>query len=242
VVNCTSTKRGYGAGPCAVLCRIMDIVDPRVEAYAAAHTSPEPDYFARLAEDTRASTDAPTMMVGTLEGRLLTALVAMLAPQRVLELGTFTGYSALSMAESLPPGGRIVTCDISEKHVAIARRHIAGSPYADRIEIKVGPALESIEELDGPFDLVFIDADKENYLAYYEAVLPKLAPGGVIAVDNVLWSGQLLDDTDKTSATQAIREFNDRVLADDRVQVVMLTVRDGLSLIRLRAPATAPGA
>jgi predicted O-methyltransferase YrrM len=219
----------------------IDIADPRIEDYAAAHTSPEPAYFATLAEETRADTDAPGMMVGTLEGRLLSTLVAMLKPQRVLELGTFTGYSSLSMAESLPPGGRIVTCDISEKHVAIARRHIANSPYADRIEIKVGPALESIAALDGPFDFVFIDADKGNYLAYYEAIVPKLSPDGVIAVDNVLWSGRLLDDNDTSPATQAIREFNDRVVADDRVEVVMLTVRDGLSLIRLRR-AAAPSA
>jgi caffeoyl-CoA O-methyltransferase len=145
------------------------------------------------------------------------------------------------MAESLPPGGRIVTCDISEEHVAIARRHIADSPFADRIEIKVGPALESIAALEGPFDLVFIDADKENYLAYYEAVLPKLAPDGVIAADNVLWSGRLLDENDTSEATQALREFNDRIVADERVEVVMLTVRDGLSLIR-RRPAAGPAA
>jgi caffeoyl-CoA O-methyltransferase len=219
----------------------MDIVDPRIEEYAAAHTSPEPAYFAALAQDTRASTRAPGMMVGTLEGRLLATLVAMLKPQRVLEIGTFTGYSALSMAESLPPGGRIVTCDISEEHVAIARRHIAESPFADRIEIKVGPALESIAALEGPFDLVFIDADKENYVAYYEAVLPKLAPDGVIAADNVLWSGRLLDENDTSEATQALREFNDRIVADERVEVVMLTVRDGLSLIR-RRPAAGPAA
>lgn len=214
---------------------MAELVDPRIEQYAAEHTSAEPDYFVTLAENTRASTEAPDMMVGTLEGRLLSALVAMAKPHLVLELGTFTGYSALSMAESLPPGGRIVTCDISEEHVALARRHIASSPYADRIEIKVGPALASIEALDGPFDFVFIDADKVNYLAYYEAVLAKLAPDGVIAVDNVLWSGRLLDDADTDPSTQAIRDFNDHVAADPRVEVVMATVRDGLSLIRRRS-------
>ncbi len=168
----------------------IDIADPRVEQYAVEHTSGEPAYFAALAERTRAETDAPTMMVGTLEGRFLSALVALARPQLVLELGTFTGYSALSMAESLPPGGRIITCDVNEKHVAMARQNIASTPYADRIEIKVGPALESIASLDGPFDMVFIDADKVGYLAYYEALLPKLAPNGVILVDNVLWSGR----------------------------------------------------
>jgi len=212
----------------------IDIADPRVEQYAVEHTSGEPAYFAALAERTRAETDAPTMMVGTLEGRFLSALVALARPQLVLELGTFTGYSALSMAESLPPGGRIITCDFNEKHVAMARQNIASTPYADRIEIKVGPALESIASLDGPFDMVFIDADKVGYLAYYEALLPKLAPNGVILVDNVLWSGRLLDDSDDSEATQALRVFNDHVAADDRVEVVMLTVRDGVSLIRHR--------
>lgn len=212
----------------------MDPVDPRIEDYLAEHTSGEPGHFATLAEETRAATSAPGMMVGTVEGRFLAALVAMKRPQRVLEIGTFTGYSALSMAESLPPGGRIVSLDVSEEHVAIARRHIAASPYADRIEVRVGPALATLEELDGPFDFVFIDADKENYVAYYEAVLPKLAADGVIAIDNVLWSGRVLDPSDTSADTQAIRALNDRVVADDRVQAVMLSVRDGVTLVRRR--------
>ena len=214
----------------------IDIADPRVEAYAVEHTTPEPAWFAELAADTRSRTSAPGMMVGTLEGRFLAAVVAMLRPQRVLEIGTFTGYSSLSMAEALPPGGRIVTCDISEEHVAIARQHIGASPYADRIEIRVGPAIETIAGLDGPFDLVFIDADKPGYLGYYEAVLPKLAPGGVILADNVLWSGRLVGDPspDEDGNTRALREFNDHVVADERVEVVMLTVRDGVSIIRRR--------
>jgi len=212
----------------------IEIADPRVEQYAAEHTTPEPPWFATLAEETRNATRAPTMMVGTLEGRLLTALVAMLRPHSVLEIGTFTGYSALSMAEALPPDGRIVTCDISEEHLAIARRHIAASPYAGVIEIRSGPALETIATLPGPFDLVFIDADKTSYSAYFEATLAKLAPDGVILVDNVLWSGRVLDPAITEPDTAAIKAFNDQVLADDRVEVVMLTVRDGVSLIRHR--------
>jgi len=214
----------------------IDVADPRVEQYAVEHTTPEPEWFATVADNTRARTTAPGMMVGTLEGRFLAAVVAMLRPARVLEIGTFTGYSALSMAEALPPGGHIVTCDISEEHVAIAREHIAASPYADRIEIRVGPAIETVAALDGPFDLVFIDADKQGYLGYYEAVLPKLAPDGVILADNVLWSGRLVDPptADEDGSTRALREFNDHVVADERVEVVMLTVRDGVSLIRRR--------
>jgi len=212
----------------------IEIADPRVEQYAVEHTTPEPPWFATLAEETRNATQAPTMMVGTLEGRLLTALVAMLRPRSVLEIGTFTGYSALSMAEALPADGRIVTCDISEEHLAIARRHIAASPYAGVIEIRSGPALETIATLPGPFDLVFIDADKTSYSAYFEATLAKLAPDGVILVDNVLWSGRVLDPAIVDPDTAAIKAFNDQVLADDRVEVVMLTVRDGVSLIRHR--------
>jgi caffeoyl-CoA O-methyltransferase len=212
----------------------IEIADSRVEQYAVEHTTPEPPWFATLAEETRSATRAPTMMVGTLEGRLLTALVAMLRPRSVLEIGTFTGYSALSMAEALPAGGRIVTCDVSEEHLAIARRHIAASPYAGVIEIRSGPALETIATLPGPFDLVFIDADKTSYSAYFEATLAKLAPDGVILVDNVLWSGRVLDPAITEPDTAAIKAFNDQVLADERVEVVMLTVRDGVSLIRHR--------
>jgi predicted O-methyltransferase YrrM len=213
----------------------IEIADPRIEAYAVAHSTPEPPWFAEIAEQTRARTSAPGMMVGTLEGRLLKALVAVLQPTTVLEIGTFTGYSSLSMAEALPPQGRIITCDISEKHVALAREHIATSPYADRIEIRVGPAIETLATLDGPFDLVFIDADKAGYLDYYEAVMPKLSARGVVLADNVLWSGRVLDDGEDDENTRAIRAFNDHVLADQRVEVVMLTVRDGLSLIRRRS-------
>jgi caffeoyl-CoA O-methyltransferase len=213
----------------------IEIADPRVEAYAVAHSTPEPPWFAEIANQTRARTSAPGMMVGTLEGRLLKALVAMLQPTTVLEIGTFTGYSSLSMAEALPPEGRIITCDISEEHVALAREHIGSSPYADLIQIRVGPATETLATLDGPFDLVFIDADKPGYLDYYEAVLPKLSPRGVVLADNVLWSGRVLDDGEDDENTRAIRAFNDHVLADERVEVVMLTVRDGLSLIRRRS-------
>jgi caffeoyl-CoA O-methyltransferase len=219
---------------------MADIVDPRIEEYAVAHSTPEPALFAELAAETRQSTSAPNMMVGTLEGRFLSFLVTMLRPQLVLEIGTFTGYSALSMAGSLPPGARIVTCDISEDHVAIARRHIDASPHRDQIDIRVGPATDTLKSLDGPFDLAFIDADKTGYLDYYEAIVPKLAPGGVIAVDNVLWSGRVLDGApadEVDESTLALREFNDHVLADERVDCVMLPLRDGVTLVRLRAAA-----
>jgi predicted O-methyltransferase YrrM len=216
---------------------MADIVDARIEEYAVAHSTPEPARFAALADETRSSTSAPGMMVGTLEGRFLSFVVSMLRPQTVLEIGTFTGYSALSMAEALPPGGRIVTCDISEEHLAIARRHIDASPFADRIEIRVGPALETMRSLSGPFDLVFIDADKPGYPDYYEAALPLLSERGIIAIDNVLWSGDVVDrgqTEDRDANTAILRAFNDHVVADERVECVMVPLRDGVTLVRRR--------
>jgi caffeoyl-CoA O-methyltransferase len=208
------------------------VVQPELEAYAEAHSTPPPAHLAALAEETRRSFAWHQMMVGPLEGRFLEFLVFLARARRVLEIGTFTGYSALSMAAALPPEGRIVTCEVSERHAEVARRHIGASPYADRIEVRLGPALETLGALDGPFDLVFIDADKASYLDYYEAVLPKLAPGGLIAADNTLWSGRVLDPADQSEDTRAIRAFNDRVASDPRVVVVQLTIRDGVTLIR----------
>jgi caffeoyl-CoA O-methyltransferase len=210
----------------------MDIATPEIEAYADAHSTPAPAHLVALAEETRATLEAPGMMVGSLEGRFLEMLVFASGAKRVLEIGTFSGYSSLSMAAGLPPDGSIVTCDISEKHAEVARRHIAASPFAGRIEVRVGPAIESVNDLDGPFDLVFIDADKESYVDYYEAVLPKLSPRGIIAADNTLWSGRVLDSSDTSSSTEAIRRFNDHVAADPRTVCVQLTVRDGVTLIR----------
>lgn len=175
------------------------------------------------------------MMVGAVEGRFLETLVAISRARRVLEIGMFTGYSALTMAAALPPDGRLVTCEINPDSAAIARRHIEASPYADRIEIRMGPALETLARLDGVFDFVFIDADKSNYRNYYEAVLPMLSHGGFIAVDNVIWSGRVVGPgADADDDTRAIAEFNDFVRNDPRVVCVMLTVRDGVTLIQRR--------
>ena len=212
----------------------MDFVDARVEAYAEAHTSPPGPLLAELAEETRASLESPQMLTGTVEGRFLELLVHGLAPRRVLELGTYSGYGTLSMAAALPPGGHIDTCEISEEHAAVARRYLERAGYADRVTVHVGPGLETIERLDGELDFVFIDADKVNYVNYYEAVVPRLAERGLIAADNTLWSGRVVDDGDDTESTRAIREFNDHVARDDRVTAVVLTVRDGVTLIRRR--------
>jgi caffeoyl-CoA O-methyltransferase len=210
------------------------IVDPAVESYVEQHTTPPEPQLAALAEETREKLSFPQMLTGTVEGRLLEMLVFFGAPQLVLELGTYSGYSALSMAAVLPPGGRIVTCEVSDEHADFAQRHIDASPYADRIEIRRGPALDTVRELEGPFDLVFIDADKPSYAAYYEAALGKLSERGLIVVDNTLWGGRVLDPASHGEETRALAAFNDMLVADERVTCVMLTVRDGVTLVRRR--------
>jgi predicted O-methyltransferase YrrM len=213
---------------------LSPVVDEALEGYAAGHSTPEPGLLAAVAAQTRASLSDPQMMVGPLEGRFLEMLVHLSGARRVLEIGTFSGYSALSMAPALPAGGRVVTCEVDPETAAVARRHFDDSPWADRIDLRVGPALETIATLEGPFDLVFVDAEKTEYLDYYEAVLPLLSERGVIVVDNVLWSGRVLDPADDRDSTRAIRAFNDHVAADERVVAVMLTIRDGVTLIRRR--------
>jgi caffeoyl-CoA O-methyltransferase len=211
------------------------IVEEKVEAYAEAHTTPSGELFERLAVETREKTTAPQMMVGEIEGRFLDFLVRISHAKRVLEIGTFTGYSTLSMARGLPPGGRITTCDVNEETTAIAQRYAAEAGLADRIEFRLdGGGPQSIALVEGPFDLVFIDADKPNYKNYYEAVLPKLADDGLIVIDNVLWSGRVVEDGDDDESTRAIKEINDHVRNDARVECVLLTVRDGMLLVRKR--------
>jgi len=209
------------------------IVDEQVEAYAVEHTTVLLDLFERLEAETREKTTAPQMMVGRLEGGFLAALVALTGAKRILELGTFTGYSSISMATALPDDGRIITCDVDPDATSIARRYMDESGHGDKIEIRLGPALETIETLDGPFDLIFIDADKPNYENYYEAVLPKLADDGLLIADNVLWSGRVVEP-DGDESTQAIKAFNEHVRNDERVVSVMLTVRDGMTLVQKR--------
>jgi caffeoyl-CoA O-methyltransferase len=209
------------------------IVDPEVDRYATEHADAEPAHLAALAKRTREELGPRSgMMVGRQEGALLAALVAISGATRVLEIGTFTGYSALWMAEALPEGGLITTCDVSETHAAIARESFASSPHPERIDFRFGPAIDTIATLDGPFDLVFIDADKTSYAAYYEATLPKLADDGFILVDNVLWRGEVLRGSSDDPDTAALIAFNDMVRDDQRVRRVLLPVRDGITLIR----------
>ena len=208
------------------------IVPEEIEAYAEAHTSPPGELLQRLAKETRATLERPQMLTGTVEGRFLEFLVYATGAHRILEIGTFSGYSAISMAAALPEDGSIDTCEVDERHAKVARRYIAEAALTDRIAVHLGPALETVSRLEGAFDFVFIDADKENYVNYYEAVLPRLSGRGLIAADNTLWSGRVIDETDDSEATRAIRAFNDHVRKDSRVVSVMLTVRDGVTLIR----------
>ena len=210
------------------------IVEPRVEEYAERYSTPPTDLFRRLADETRATTDVPQMMVGQLEGHFLAELVRISGARRILELGTFTGYSSISMALALPPGGRIVTCDVNEETNAVARRYAAEAGVLDRIDYRLGPGLETVAELEGPFDIVFIDADKTNYVNYYEATLPLLAEDGFLLVDNALSSGDVVDAASARESTQAIHALNERIREDDRVENVLLTVRDGINLVRRR--------
>ena len=210
------------------------IVEPRVEEYAERYSTPPADLFRRLAEETRANTDVPQMMVGQLEGYFLFELVRISGAGRILELGTFTGYSSISMALALPPGGRIITCDVNEQTNAVARRYAAEAGVLDRIEYRLGPALETVAQLEGQFDIVFIDADKTNYVNYYEATLPLLADDGLMLVDNALSSGDVVDAANARESTQAIHALNERIHDDERVENVLLTVRDGINLVRRR--------
>ena len=203
-------------------------IDAAVEQFAHDHTEAETDLYVRLREETYRVMQSPQMQVDVIEGRFLQMLVRLSSAKSILELGMFTGYSALMMAEALPDNGHLITCEIDPKAEAIARRYFAESPHGDKITIRMGPALDTIKTLSRPLDLVFIDADKVNYSNYYEACLPLLKFGGLIVADNVLWSGKVLHP--KEADDHAIVAFNRLVQSDPGVKNVCLTVRDGMML------------
>lgn len=210
---------------------MLTLVPEEIDNYAAAHSTPLPALLEELVTVTREKTgERAQMLSGQLEGTLLHLLAASLGARRILEIGTFTGFSALMMAAALPDDGKLITCEINPKAISIARSFFQRSPHGRKIEVREGPALETLKALEGPFDLVFIDADKESYIAYYEAALSLLAANGLIAVDNVLWSGRVLNPEDDSS--RAIAAFNEHVRRDPRVTQVILTIRDGVMLIR----------
>jgi predicted O-methyltransferase YrrM len=209
-------------------------VDEPLHEYLLAHRSPDDALLDELrAETRRAIGERAGMQISADEGTFLGLLVGALGARRVVEVGTFTGYSALCMARALPPGGKLVCCDVSEEYTAIARRYWQKAGVADRIELRLGPAVETLRSLPPePLDFAFIDADKENYQAYYEALLARMRQGGVLAIDNVLWSGQVIRADDQSENTRAIRALNDHVAGDRRVQSVMLGLSDGVTLVR----------
>lgn len=207
---------------------MLSFVSEEIQNYADAHSTPEPELFAELARETIATEEYHRMMVGHGEGMLLRLFVRMSGARRVLEVGTFTGYSALAMAYALPDDGEIITCDIDPRATALAQRFWDKSPHGRKITLKLAPATDTIASLKGPIDLAFIDADKTNYIRYWEAILPLMRTGGVIAVDNVLWSGRVLAPKEKDD--HALVAFNTHVKADARVEHVMLPIRDGITV------------
>jgi caffeoyl-CoA O-methyltransferase len=204
----------------------MDIIDPRIEEYVERFTTPHDSLLAELSEETARALGTPEMLTGPVAGRLLEFLVWVSKPKRVVEIGTFSGHSALAMAAALPEGGHVDACEIDPERAAFAQRYFDRSPHGSKITLHVGPALGTLERLEGDFDFVFIDADKEGYVDYYEAVLPRLAGRGLIVADNTLWSGRVVDETSPIAA------FNEHVASDARSVQVMLSVRDGMTLIR----------
>ncbi len=212
----------------------MDFINEDIEDYAHEHSAGEGELLAQLEKETYETLEIPQMTTGRIEGRFLNMLAKLIGARRILEIGTFGGYASLSMAEALPEDGELITCDVDPVAIQFAKRFFAKSEHGKKITLMEGPALESLQTLSGPLDMAFIDADKENYDNYYEAILPMIRPGGLIVVDNVLWSGRVLNPVD--ASDKAIHQFNEKVKADARVEAVLLTVRDGIFCIR-KCPA-----
>jgi predicted O-methyltransferase YrrM len=204
---------------------------PEITNYAQRFTTPESPLLQRINRDTHADVRMPRMLSGHLQGRFLAMISSMIRPASILEIGTFTGYSALCLAEGLNPGGKLITLDINDELETRVRRYFDQSPWKHQIDYRIGDAREIIPSLAGPFDLVFIDADKENYAHYFDLVIDNVRSGGFLVADNVLWSGKVLESKPDKD-TRAIQEFNEKVSADIRVQTMLLPLRDGLLLMR----------
>ena len=209
---------------------------PELYAYVLAHNPPQDDVLRDLAKETAALGPISMMQIAEEQGALLTMLARLVGARRAVEVGTFTGYSAISIARGLATGGHLLCCDVSEQWTSVARRYFKLANLEDRITLKIAPALDTLRVLPNsePIDLAFIDADKTSYRAYYEEILPRLSPNGVIVFDNVLWMGAVVDQTNTSDDTKAIRELNDFLACDQRVDAVMLPVSDGITLVRRR--------
>lgn len=209
----------------------MEFLPEALNQYTENHTQEESPVLTKLNRETWTKMVQPRMLSGHLQGRVLSMLSHMVRPKRILEIGTFTGYSALCLAEGLTAGGKLTTIDVNEEFEEIVRRYVKEAGMEDRIEMLIGNAMDLIAGVDGEIDLVFIDADKENYSNYFDLVIDKVRKGGIIIADNVLWSGKVLDE--KTDAeTQALKDYNEKIQADDRVENVLFPIRDGLMICR----------
>lgn len=208
------------------------LISAEIEAYATAHSMGESETCRDLRAETHRQMDCPQMVVGPLEGAFLKMVTRMVGATHVLEIGMFTGYSALCFAEALPKAGTVTTCEIDETSAALARRYFAASPHGRKITVRMGPAIETMQTLDRRFDVIFIDADKQNYLNYYRRAKELLCPDGVILIDNVLWDGDVLLQPPPDERTAAIQELNRLVAGDPDVSAVLLTIRDGVLVIR----------
>lgn len=209
---------------------LIEITNPKIQDYAESVTTAESKALRKLVQSSNEKLEYIDMLSGNLVGQLLKMLIKISGARHILEIGTFTGYSALTMAEALPADGKIITMEMNLKYQEIAQKHFKESSHRQKIILKKGNALELLDELDGQFDLIFLDADKIQYPVYYEKLLPKLKSGGILVTDNVLWDGMVLQPEDEKS--KAIDEFNKIAAADERVEQVLLPVRDGVSLIR----------
>lgn len=211
----------------------MEFLDPAIEQYALAHTYPEPEILAQLNRETWLKMLQPRMLSGHGQGRFLSLISKLIQPKRILEIGTYTGYSALCMAEGLAPNGMLHTIDINEELETMVRSYIAKAGMQERIKMHLGNALQIIPTLDEQWDLVFIDADKENYLNYYNLIIDKVRSGGLIIADNVLWSGKVLQKAAANDEeTRALQHFNKIVHEDARVENQLFPIRDGLMLLQ----------
>ncbi|MFZ1688682.1 MAG: O-methyltransferase [Flavobacteriales bacterium] len=211
----------------------MQFLDPALDAYSEAHSSDEPVYLKELGGETRAKVRMPQMLSGHLQGRFLSLLAHLVQPKLVIDIGTFTGYSALCMAEGLQPGGMLHTIDINGQLAPMVKRYVELARMGDRITAHIGEALKIIPSIPGPIDMVFIDADKGNYSNYFDLVIDRVRPGGLIVADNVLWSGKVLDEESKwDDETAGLVAYARKVKADPRMEVVLVPLRDGLMLAR----------
>jgi predicted O-methyltransferase YrrM len=211
----------------------MEFLPAEIEQYAISHTKPEDGVLAELNRETWAKVLRPRMLSGHLQGKVLETFSYMIQPQTILEVGTYTGYSAICMARGLAPGGKLITLDINDEIAHIAQHYFEKAGFADRIHMQVGDAREIIPTLQHTWDLVFIDADKENYGLYFDLIFNQLRPGGFIIADNVLWSGKVMDAPElMDDETKSLVDFNMKVLNDDRVENVLMPIRDGLMVIR----------